>query len=393
MLGLLDCRFKEREKSMVDLSALSKMRPISADSHVTEPPGCYIDRIDPKYRDIAPRMINDPVKGATFLVEGIAPIGIGNAAAAGILASELKKSEVRTFDKLHRGGWEAESRLPAMDLDGVFAELIYPTVGMALYSIPDPEYMAACMEAYNRWLREFVGESPDRLFGIGQSPALSPESLVADLKNIKAMGLKGVMMPLTPGFSDYDDPAYDEAWETAIGLNLPLCFHVLTRSAKGSVMQQGVRGGKLANIMNIVRANQDVLGVFIFGGVFDRHPLLRMVCVEADAGWVPHYAFRMDHAYERYADWLGSRTLQKLPSEVFFENVFFTFQDDFVAFKSLDLLNPKRLLWASDYPHSDSTWPKSMEVLKTQTEGLDPALVKSIVHDNVVELFDLELVD
>ena len=367
---------------------LKNMRPGSADSHVTEPPDCYIDRIDAKYRDRAPRMVNDPVKGASFIIDGLGMIGIALAAAANIAPDKLKSGETRSFDMLYRGGWDPRARLDDMQRDGIHAELIYPSVGMVVYSAPDPDYRAACMRAYNRWLAEFVAAAPGRLFGIGQSPALTPESFIQALRRIKAAGFKGVMMPTAPGFKDYDAPEWDPAWEAAVDLDLPLCFHVLVSQKSVST---SVRGSKVGNIMNVIRVNQDIIGVLVFGGVFVRHPKLKMVCVEADAGWLPHYVYRMDHAYERFHLWLDSPKLSRPPSEYVRDNIWFTFQDDWVAFQSLDKINPHRLLWATDFPHTDSTWPNSMPLLEQHTAGVDPALIKAIIHDNVVNLFKLEL--
>ena len=112
------------------------------------------------------------------------------------------------------------------------------------------------------------------------------------------------------------------------------------------------------------------MGTLVFGGVFERHPKLKIVCVEADAGWVPHYMYRMDHAYKRHRYWLppGSE-LSKLPSEYFAENIYTTFQDDWVAFQIADMMNWRRLMWANDFPHSDSTWPWSQEMLAEQTSA------------------------
>jgi len=113
------------------------------------------------------------------------------------------------------------------------------------------------------------------------------------------------------------------------------------------------------------------------------------VCVEADAGWVPHYMYRMDHAFKRHRHWLTGTELHRLPSEYFAENIYVTFQDDWVAFQVADLLNDERLMWANDFPHSDSTWPWSKDVLAEQASHLDPALKQRILHDNVAELYKL----
>ncbi len=94
-----------------------------------------------------------------------------------------------------------------------------------------------------------------------------------------------------------------------------------------------MRGPKINGFLTIVRSCQDVMGTLVFGGVFERHPNLKVVCAEADAGWVPHYIYRMDHAYERHRNWMPHGELSKMPSEYFNENIYVTFQDDWVAFK------------------------------------------------------------
>ena len=120
--------------------------------------------------------------------------------------------------------------------------------------------------------------------------------------------------------------------------------------------------------MSIVRSIQDIMGTLVFGGVFQRHPGLKVVCVEADAGWVPHYMYRMDHAWNRHRNWLAPGvTLERKPSEYFADHIYVTFQDDWTAFRFADDMNWHRLMWANDFPHSDSTWPWSQELLAEQT--------------------------
>jgi len=141
--------------------------------------------------------------------------------------------------------------------------------------------------------------------------------------------------------------------------------------------------------VSIIRANQDIISMLIYGGVFERHPELKIICVEADAGWVPHWMYRMDHYYKRHRHSLHAKSLERLPSEYFREHIYVTFQDDWVAFRMLDMVNPARLMWANDFPHSDSTWPRSQEVLSEHTAHLSAAQKKMILHDNVTELYGL----
>jgi uncharacterized protein len=97
----------------------------------------------------------------------------------------------------------------------------------------------------------------------------------------------------------------------------------------------------------------------------------------------------MDHAYDRHRFWLGMYQLSKMPSEYFRENIYTTFQDDWVAFKSADMLNPRRLMWANDFPHSDSTWPNSQELLRKHSQSLTEDQKTWILHDNVAELYGI----
>jgi predicted TIM-barrel fold metal-dependent hydrolase len=358
---------------------------LSADSHITEPPDTYTGRIDPRYRDVAPRLVHDEKLGDLFVIHGMKrPVPMGLVAAAGKPAREIAVFGVR-FEELHRGGWDPEARLADQDRDGVAGEVLYPTVGMQICNHKDFDYKKACMDAYNLWIAEYCAVHPQRLFGIGQTAVVDVPSAVKDLERIRELGLVGVMMPGNPQHADYHDPLYDPLWEAAVALRLPLSFHILTTRELVPT-----RGPAINNFLSIIRSCQDVVGTLVFGGVFERHPGLEVVCVEADAGWLPHYMYRMDHAYERHRYWLPpSQELSRKPSEYVAENVYVTFQDDRVAFQMTQLCNPRRLMWASDFPHSDSTWPRSRQVIAEHSAGLTPQERDWILHDNVAELYGL----
>jgi len=361
---------------------------ISADSHVTEPADTYLRHIDAKWRDKAPRLVSHAQLGDVFVIDGMSrPIPLGLVAAAGKPAEEIRVTGAR-FEELHRGGWDPEARLADQDRDGVAAEVIYPTVGMVLCNHRDFDYKKACFDAYNRWIAEYCAPHPERLLGVGQTAMRSPREGIDDLRAIRALGLRGVMMPQDPCVEDYDSPAYDEFWEAAVEIGLPLSFHILT----GREEIAKARGPRMNGFLQIIRGCQDILGTLVLGGVFERHPKLRVVCVEADAGWVPHYMYRMDHAYKRHRHWLpAGQELSRLPSEYFRENVYTTFQDDWVAFDVAGLMNWRRLLWANDFPHSDSTWPWSQEMLAEQTKKLTPEQRDAILCGNVASLYQIDL--
>jgi predicted TIM-barrel fold metal-dependent hydrolase len=364
-------------------------RPISADSHIIEPPNCFLDHIDPKFRERAPRLVPHGDNGAEkYVIEGFAnPIGLNVLAAAGKKPEEIQL-EGDKFESIHRGGWDGKARIAEQERDGVAGEFIYPTIGMLMCNLDDADYKNACMHAYNKWLQEYVGADPKRLFALGQTAVRSVEEAIKDFELMKAMGFKGVMMPGRPATEfDYDDPRFDPLWRASVDLELPISFHILTSSKD---MGWGARGPSLNGFQGIIRGCQDIIGMFIYGGVFMRNPELKLVCVEADAGWAPHYIYRMDHAYKRHRFWRKSVELDRMPSEYFLNNVYMTFQDDWVAFQTVNMVNPKRLMWANDFPHSDSTWPWSQEMLAEQTKHLTKEQADWILRDNVRELYKLD---
>ena len=370
---------------------------ISSDSHITEPEAAYAD-IDPRFRDRAPKLAHLPGMGATIIVDPDSPDAaycpFGRIAAAG--RTHIERPDGWHWDELHPGGYDAKARLEEQRADGFAAEVIFPSVGMVLCAHPDMDYKVACFEAYNRWIAEWCDIAPDRLLGVGQTAVRTPDDAIKDLVAIKELGLRGGMLPGFPGLEDWHHEMYDPLWEAIIDLELPVSFHILT-SGEG----RRWRGPGMNGFLGIFHANQDLLGTLIFGGVFERHPDLRVVCVEADAGWAPHFMFRMDTLYKRHHKWIGKvamapggagkeyDSLGRLPSEYFKENIYVTFQDDEVALRSLDMLNLDRLLWASDHPHSDSTWPNSEAMRNRFADLVTESQLDRIVRDNASSLYKI----
>ncbi|MGK2912971.1 MAG: amidohydrolase family protein [Porticoccaceae bacterium] len=365
---------------------------ISADSHIVEPPNCYIDFIDPKYRDRAPRVVEGPAGGDIFQIPGLDDvIPLALLGAAGVPANDLPKFRNNKFDQIPKAAWNPKYRVEAQDVDGVKGEIIYASTGMVLCSHKDYAYKSACMQAYNRWLETFCGEVPNRLFGLAQTAVVSVDETIEDFYRAKKMGMVGMMMPGVPQHADYDHPDYDALWACATDLDLPVCFHILTSNDSGVKEVLAPKRGKPANgFMNIIRGVQDVMGVFLFGGVFERFPKLKMVVAEGDAGWINHYKYRADHAVARLGPVAGD-FLSRPPSEYITRNVSFTFQDDKTAYENMDVVNSGCLIWANDYPHTDASWPNSQKILAAQTAHLTEAQKNACRHDNVVKLFNLKL--
>lgn len=337
-----------------------------------------------------PRIVDDGKGGEGYLWDGIKrPLDLGLMSAAGIPKEIMpKEGPNRKFADLHLSGWDPKLRAADQDRDGVNAEIIYASVGMVLCNAKDPLYKDALFKSYNRWLQEYCEAEPDRIFGLGQTAILDVDSAIEDFRRIKEAGFVGVMMPGTPIKEDYDQPYYDPLWEAAVDMDLPICFHILTSKESAAAINQ-FRGHRLNGFMKLIRAIQDLIGLFTLGGVFERHPKLKFVGAEGDAGWLPHYMSRMDHAVERHGYGKTGRLLPRNPSEYIRENVWLTFQDDWEAFGCAHRMNENRLLWANDFPHSDSTWPDSMDMLDKHAELVTSEVKDKILGQNCIDLFNL----
>jgi len=132
---------------------------ISADSHVVEPANAFVDYVGRAWRDRAPHMVED-ADGARYLLEGLAPVRIDVAASAGIAPE--RRGDKRPYSEVHRGAWDPVARLDQQKLDGISAEVIYPTIGMFLYAHPDVDLKAACFAGYSRCIAEFCAISASR---------------------------------------------------------------------------------------------------------------------------------------------------------------------------------------------------------------------------------------
>ena len=360
---------------------------ISADSHVTEPADMYVGRMPKKYDDTAPRIIRQDNGGDGFLVDGMEgtfPITVASAAGFKLDAFEDRKKAA--YADCWAGGWDPKARIADQDMDGVAAEVLYPSLGMHLCNHNDVAYKTACFDAYNSWLAEYCASSPNRLIGLGQTAMATPKQGIKDLETLKKMGMKGVMMPGTPETEDYDSEIYDEFWAAAVDMDMPLSFHIATYKAG----KRDTRGPSANSFMNVIRGNQDIIGMMVFTGVFERFPKLKLVCAEADAGWAPHYMYRMDHLVS-YQPKRLPRPLARKPSEYFRQNVYMTFQDDEIAIRLKDMFNQDRMMWASDFPHGDSTWPASQDLLARHTSSMNQTERDKLLHDNVAACYNLDV--
>jgi predicted TIM-barrel fold metal-dependent hydrolase len=358
-------------------SALALNRILSADSHVFEPPELWLERIDPGFRERAPRLERGP-DGDTYVCEGIvkAPIGAHRK-------RESPESRPRFEDVIRPGAYDPHKRMDDQALDGLTGEVVYPTVSLEMFGMPDPLLRRAVFRAYNGWIADYCRVYPDRLKGIGVVDTEDVGEGIAELRRVKELGLVGAMISVSPLDNIYVRPEFDPFWNAAVDLDLPISLHSGTDSKNQPFMTKTV--GMLATISVSV---QITLVDLVYGGVFARHPKLRVLSVENGVGWAPYMMQAMDVRV-----FLGpSRNLEfgneaLRPSDYIRRNVRFTFMSDKLGIRLRDVIGVENLLWASDYPHTESTFPNSRQTLARQLEDVPDPDREAIISGNTVHLY------
>lgn len=368
---------------------------VSADSHVVEPPDLWTRHIDPAFRDAAPRVVRGDGWDRWYVADGHC------AGSYGVLVDAGKRFEDpsaitydSTFDSVPAGGYVPDAHIRDMDADGVAVDILYPSVGLRLFRIPQSDLLTAICAGYNRWITDFCATHPTRLKGVAMVNLDDVDAATSALVTGREAGAVAAMISVHPGTSPmYDDPSYDRFFAAACDLDLPLSMHVATnRPGAGRITSD-----TQASIDAAARVNEDhwvrmTLAAMIFGGVFERHPRLRIAVVEHELAWIPFFFQQMDFVYrERHQLVPVPLSGGRLPSDVFREHVWVSFQEDEVGLRLRDVIGTESLMWGSDYPHAESTWPRSREILGALLSDLTDAERRGVAGQNAVDLYRLDL--
>ena len=371
---------------------MASSRVISSDSHIVEPPDLWAEHIDPRFKERAPQVRREA--GADrWYVDGNLNLGsIGILAGAGTRFEDPSMISFQAkMEDAPRGGFDPDEHIRDMELDGVDGELIYPSIGLRLFRIPDSELFSAICRGYNDWLARFCSSYPDRLKGIAMVNLDDVEDGIAELKRARTLGLAGAMISVYPQeHRQYDNREYDAVWATAQDLDMPLSLHIGTNRPSGALGNFDLDS---ANQSPMGRANIDhwvrmSLSSIIFAGVFDRFPKLRVGTVEHELAWVPYFLRLMDFVYRERPEQATYRFRNDtLPSDFFRSNVFLSFQEDDLGIRDRDMMGVDNLMWGSDYPHAESTWPNSRQVIDRILKGVPEDEKRKIVGDNAARLY------
>jgi predicted TIM-barrel fold metal-dependent hydrolase len=371
---------------------------ISADNHINEPRDLFLTRFPAHLRDKAPRVIEGKDGGEGWSFDGTPPKRTyGLEAMAGWDRKDYRVSGLR-YDQLRIGNYDGAEHLKDMDLDGVYASVVFPATSMQFYVAKDPEVALAGTKAFNDWLiDDFQSADPKRLCGLAMVPTeVGIDAAVAELERIAKKGARAMFIPGSPSIP-YNHPTHYEAlWAAAQAHDISLCMHrnhggPPDKSEWDFYQQDKV---SIAGIVTRYFTCIQPFSYMIFAGIFDRFPGLKIVGAEVDCGWAPFWVQTMEHHWEVQKSWFPVK-LERSPREFIGKNVFTTNVDDYVGY---DLIKTGLYPWlssmtmfSSDYPHSATIWPDSRKVAIKMVDGMKPEDARKCLSENAVRVFRFEL--
>jgi len=379
-------------------------RIISTDGHVMEHPDVWNRYLPAQYNDRAPRLVKDPEGGDAWeLVRGQPPMPIGLVTNKGQWGRRYEENEWfgSTYDSIRAGAFDGKERLVEQDIDGVDAEVIFPsqrTMSVFMAQEDDGFHLAG-IEAYNRWiLEEFNAADPTRLLGLAQMPAVDVPTSIQHLRDAKQAGFKGVIISAYPSGNPTLTLDDDPFWEAAEAEQMPVHVHSgLSQSGKrksqpGVAAAQArfaaIAGHDLHMMGGAVGQASDWISLFIYSGMFDRFPQLQFVVVESGAGWVPHFLEHMDDHWWRNRVRVNSQ-LRLLPSEYFRRNFKITFIREPFAVRVRHEIGVHNLMWSNDYPHHRHDWPYSRRIIEESFLGVPEDEKHAMICGNAMEVYKL----
>ncbi len=386
------------------------IKMISMDDHLIEPPNVWVDRIPAKYHDRCPHVEEiqedrvEPFyakevhlkKGMqVWRYEEVLEPNVGLTATAGLDVKDRNFSPVR-FDQMRRGTWDPVARLADMDEDGVWAQAPFPSFpgfcGNKFVFAKDRELAHLCVQAYNDFLLdEWCPTAPDRYISIIMLPLWDQELSAKEVERCVAKGARAITFPDNPaglGLPTFSSGAWDATFSAAEAADVPLLMHFGGSKIIPFVAPDAPQAAITA-LFGITLFNS--MTEMVMSTVFKKHPNLKVCYAEGGIGWVPYALMRMDQVWEDYRHYPLENNVDpdRRPSDVVRHHIYSCFIDDPVGVGLRHNIGIERLLWESDYPHSDSLWPNSRTNAQKVFADVPTEEVRKIVETNARELFKL----
>ena len=369
---------------------------ISVDDHLVEPPGMFEGRLPGRLADRAPRVIEVDGNEA-WEFEGQLYSQVGVNAIAG-RRPETYSIEPARFDEMRRGCWDIHERIRDMDIAGIWASLNFPSqitgfCGRVYSTAKDQELGLAVTRAWNDWLfEEWYSPYPDRIIPLGITWMADPEAGAAEIRRNAERGFRSVTLPERPHkiglpslFSGYWDPIIAACAETGTVISLHVGSSGMSEAAPGSPVVPLV-----ATLFG--QLSLHACAEWLWSAYPVRFPDLKIAMSEGGIGWVAMLIDRLDNIVDRSGygkDWPGDLR----PAEVLKRNFYFCTIDDPSTIDTRHCIGVDHVMLEVDYPHGDSTWPDTQDVVQRCWGHVPAEELRMMTHRNAARLYRHPLPD
>lgn len=373
-----------------------KVAVIDADGHIVEPADLWDRYVEAPHREAANRALSTrsfPDGGTNLVLEGRTII-------RGIQATSFVSQRSGTFvdrrlEDGRAGGWDPHARLGDMDTDGIDTAVLYTSWAHVLVAIQDYALAAVMARAYNHWLADYCNAAPERLYGVALVPLQDVPAAVRELRYaVERLGFKAVMVrPNRHAGRFLHDPHFDPFWREAETLDVAVGFHPFPfpdLDGPFAIVDTHVPDRmKFSGISHLPIDNMVTMMHLVMSGTLDRFPRLRVAFLESYGGWSLMWVDRLN----KYFDQSGYKErgeVKALPSEIFARQIYISFEPDERSLPLIaETLGVDNILWASDYPHFDATFPGVVRELKETVETLPLAAQRKIIGENAARFYRL----
>jgi len=368
---------------------------VSVDDHVIEPPDMFDDFIPAKYADQAPRLVSNEEGDKWVFGDGVAR-NAGLNAVAGRPPEEYGL-EPAALSEIRVGCYNVHERVKDMNANGVLGSLNFPSMPrfcgqfFAAQAGKDPDLALAVLRAYNDWhLEAWCGSYPERFIPCIIPPIWDPELMAEEVRRTAAKGAHCVTFSMNPhalGLPSLHTDHWDPFWAACEETDTVVTMHI---GSGGMEVQTSPDAPMTVRItcsgINIYPTAADL----VWSPVFRKFPRIKVALAEGGIGWIPYFLERVDYTYQQHKAWTRPDLGGRLPSEVFRDHIITCFIVDGFGVTQLDRMNEDMVTWECDYPHSDSTWPRSPELVHEAVQGLSDAQIDKITHANAMRLFSYD---
>ncbi|MGV0160309.1 amidohydrolase family protein [Mycobacterium colombiense] len=378
---------------------------ISVDDHILEPPNLWVDRVAAKDRDRAPHMEVDDSGMDVWVYDGKRMPSSGLSAVVGKSKEEFSP-EPLNYSEMRPGCYDAKARIEDMDRSGVLASLCFPTLprfcGQLFMEASDREFGFQCLQIYNDWLvEEWCGVAPGRYIPLMLIPMWDPALAVTEMERMAAKGVTAFAfsenpeplgLPTIHDVNHYWDPVMAAANE----LEMVASMHVGSSSQLPKICNDAPF---MANLTWGATRTSGTMLSWLFSGLFQRYPKLKIALSEGEVGWMPYFLERAEQVLDKQRYWVKRGTkfmghagneadLDTLDiRETFRNHIYGCIIEDRHAIKSLDEIGEDNIMCETDYPHSDSTWPDCIDVARDTMKDLPEEVQYKLLRGNAEKLY------